>query len=279
MSLSYITLQNNQIYNKNKIISKIKLLGKGHFGEVYKYDDDIVVKFVKDPREVLILQFFDSKHISCDIVGAKLLGISDGYFVIAMPEMSGDLSNFIVETSKEMESIMIIISKIILCIENNNLIYTDLKLDNILYKKVDSEMQLVIGDLGGFYDINSNLDPISINPIPYLMYSPEKKKRVDKNRKGLFFDKSDYSVLGLCRVFIQLFGKEFEVIDGNYTFDLSNVPQNIQNFLMKYINKIKFSYEKIDLNDFISDLIVMKQKDPDVPIIHDHTKHYVVSSY
>jgi len=165
-SIINITIHSGQKFN----LKFTKKLGEGSSGHVYKLEDNkmkvsIAVKFGKNDEETLIAEALNRSN--CNVLRVKAIGKpiinsldnskleNFGYF---MDLADGTLRNYVIRkvksgegiTFEEMINIVETIRKQIVCIYelNNNYVYTDIKLENILYKCTRDNVVFILGDLG-----------------------------------------------------------------------------------------------------------------------------------
>tara|TARA_R110002074_G_scaffold146791_6_gene296885 strand:+ start:5009 stop:6223 length:1215 start_codon:yes stop_codon:yes gene_type:complete len=148
------------VYN-NVDLCNIKFLNKGAYGMVHQYSGggyNIAVKsyFNKNDGEIKISKLLNKLNIPCKIVNSKLFKRGNEY-VAAMELMNGPLSKMkgkFVNTN-----LMLVIKEIashLKCLNDNNLVYTDLKTANILFKCIGKEkISVCLGDIGGICQKNS----------------------------------------------------------------------------------------------------------------------------
>ena len=148
--------QNNYkiMYKKKEEFDKIKFLNKGVYGEVFKYSNknyEIAIKKFNSNKdsEIKIIRMLKKIKIPCNIINSKLLKYENEYMA-AMDLMNGPLSEIGNKlNNNNLLQIIKSIAKILLCLENNKLSYTDLKTANILFKCIDNKnIKIVLGDIG-----------------------------------------------------------------------------------------------------------------------------------
>ena len=147
-------------------LQKSKILGQGSYGKVIKYTDrknkvSLAVKFAKDKDEEEVSN--NLKNIGCEILRVKFckeIRRSDGFNYVFFTELAdGDLEKWVkkypggipVET---VNNILKSIWKQLNCLLQHGMLYTDLKLRNILFKCDDPEhlgekdVRIILGDIG-----------------------------------------------------------------------------------------------------------------------------------
>jgi hypothetical protein len=149
----------------------ISVIGRGGLSLVLLYANDkykLVIKLYvawkrgnlkleNDEREISVIEKINNDGINCNQVNIRILdpgettgGIKKSVLGV-MNYMNGDLSSFISSKPDEgqIKRIILKLALDLKCLVDNNLYYTDLKLQNVLYKCIDSyNMLLFIGDLG-----------------------------------------------------------------------------------------------------------------------------------
>ena len=148
------------VYN-NVDLCNIKFLNKGAYGMVHQYsggDYKIAVKsyFNKNDDEIKISKLLTKLNIPCKIVNSKLFkrGTEN---VAVMELMNGPLSKM--KGKFKNTNLMSVIKEIashLKCLNDHNLVYTDLKTANILFKCIGKEkLSVCLGDIGGICKKNS----------------------------------------------------------------------------------------------------------------------------
>lgn len=143
----------------------VKQIGQGSFGVVNLYAtyddkqniiDAIVIKKIatsSNDNEESIVGFIKHHNIRCDILNARVLGVSGTHIYILYPFYDGSLDDIRVQLIKlEHTEKLKIISKILeqlVCLYRHGLLYTDLKLQNTLYKCNGGNIDVCLSDLGG----------------------------------------------------------------------------------------------------------------------------------
>jgi len=147
------------IYNKKIDLCNIKYISEGSFGTVYMYSDKdekykIAVKNYYDNTddEINIYKLLLDRGVDCNIINMKIIEYRpyfSKYYVGVMDYMHGSLSDL--KGSVDKELFLPMIKEIALsldCLKKKKLSYTDLKLDNVLYKCNGDKIKIVLGDIG-----------------------------------------------------------------------------------------------------------------------------------
>lgn len=160
-----------ELYYNNDKMKKIKMIGEGSFGKVYlfQYKENSIVIKIPDKEiyidyEVDIIKYYLPKNICNDYI-IPLRVITDqakNNFVI-MQEANGDLSNLKLD-ERLIFKIIIQVAKTLICFMKKDIIYTDLKIENILYKCKNNRISIYLADIGSFAKENDIL--IGGNYIP-----------------------------------------------------------------------------------------------------------------
>ena len=154
---------------KNKVTGNtlrfVKQIGQGGFGVVNLYAtydnkqniiDAIVIKKIatsSNDNEQSIVGFIKHHNIRCDILNARVLGVFGTHIYILYPLYDGSLDDIRVQLIKlEHTEKLKIINKILeqlVCLYRHGLLYTDLKLQNTLFKCNGGNIDVCLSDLGG----------------------------------------------------------------------------------------------------------------------------------
>lgn len=242
------------IYN-NIIFNNIKFINKGSYGNIYelsnnKEDIKIAIKiFNKNTdNEIQVLKNMKKNKIPCNIINSKLFNINNIFFSI-MNLLNGPLSKLNGKFNKlGYDNILKIIKNICIhleCLNKNNLSYTDLKTDNILYKCINKEnINIYIGDLGGICKKGNNQNACTWLPWEYRYYNgfPECKETTMVWQVGVV-------ILELLKINTKSFyWDNIRIIDEN---DFLKILENIiNNKKFKYITNCKIDIKIFILNIF-----------------------------
>jgi hypothetical protein len=137
---------------------ELETLGSGSYGTVKKYTYNSIkyaVKSFVNPNddEISIVKFFE-KVYNCSVVNARNI-ICKKSSLVLMEIMDGDISDLMREGDISDENVVYIIDTLkaqIQCLlshkKSSDLAYTDIKPENILYKYVNGNLRVKLGDLG-----------------------------------------------------------------------------------------------------------------------------------
>ena len=155
-------------YKKDKTnieLNEKKLIGEGSYGKVYHYFNkkhnlNVALKTFSDPEdyEIEVITAIQRKNIDCNILSCKLLTTPDPYYsasninTIACELYSSSLDNYeLLELLTLKDKILIIkqLANDLLCLEKKKMVYTDLKLENTLFKCLsNTKFKVTLGDIG-----------------------------------------------------------------------------------------------------------------------------------
>ncbi len=156
--------------NKNIELCKIKFLSQGSNGKVYLFTEKpktmnkkpqykIVVKtfFNKNSDEIKIIEYLEKNKIDCNLINARLLKIPNNEYITIMNFMEGDLENLLGKLKDpDIQNIINKVLNTLQCLLKQDLVYIDLKLQNILYKYDENKnIDVCIGDIGGICKKNT----------------------------------------------------------------------------------------------------------------------------
>ena len=161
--LSKITInKKGQVFFDTTLVTK-KKIGEGKFGKVFRVDkpEPFVLKeiAVKNSQEELAFLNAVKKYkkllnqnIPCNMVNGRLVLKSKRYAYVAMDAMDDTLKALVQKTcltSMEILNIALHTCRMLVCLKQLGYYYTDIKLNNMLYKETpDGAIYLVLGDYG-----------------------------------------------------------------------------------------------------------------------------------
>ncbi len=152
----------------------------------------VAVKTYKNPNdlEITIVSQLQDQGIDCNLINSRIVE-SNGVIVCLMDYMSGPLSR--ISHTMDIQTIFLCIKQLAYyldCLAQKNLSYTDLKTNNILYKCVNGELKLVLGDLGSICDYGQS---------GTMTYPPP-----ESFQTGTFFCNEPSMIWGLGMIMFQL---------------------------------------------------------------------------
>jgi len=268
ITLDKISLGTYSILYDNKVVRHRQTIGMGGFGKVYKYFDDnlygkqvvFAIKYTQDHNEAEIVSKINV--LKCNVIPAKIIGkvsytelqkfISVEKFfdseketyIIALPFMSGTLQNIqqdIISSSLNRKVLLLTtIVKMLKCLHDKKYLYTDIKLENFLFRcSKKNVMTITLGDIGSIISTESK------ESYFVYTYSPP--------AKDILFDKS-IMVWQLCVLCLEMF--VFKRLEKTYTVGqmeilLKNYLPNNFSPVMIYILK---NFKTISLEDIEKNL-------------------------
>ena len=152
----------------------------------------VAVKTYKNPNdsEITIVSQLQDQGIDCNLINSRIVE-SNGVIVCLMDYMIWSvISNF---TYNGYSNYFLCIKQLAYyldCLAKKNLSYTDLKTNNLLYKCVNGELKLVLGDLGSICDYGQSGTMTYPPPESYLT--------------GTFFCNETSMIWGLGMIMFQL---------------------------------------------------------------------------
>lgn len=116
-------------------------------------------------REILLIEQLDKlmDRELCNSVNAKILTLNNNIknkeiTCVAMELMDGTLKDLEFESIEKNFAILQGIARLLQCLIDHNLSYSDLKTQNLLYKCYDNnKMKIVLGDLGSIFTLDSEV--------------------------------------------------------------------------------------------------------------------------
>lgn len=145
------------LYYKGEIMRKKKII-EGGYGRVYLFElgfHSVVIKVPKDDvyadEEIYIVKNLLPKKCNQYPIPLKISKDQVGNNFILMQEANGDLADIVNKLEERLIlKIILEVAKMSKCYLEKGIIYNDLKLENILYRCKDNNMELFFGDLGSF---------------------------------------------------------------------------------------------------------------------------------
>ena len=190
----------NKLYYGSVPIVRVKEINKGGNSVVYKctymyYNKEkhFAFRMNIDGEEDELLEIeknpIKKKLVACNksLVPFRIVKDQSGVPYMVMQLVSGDVYD-IVEVLTYKEKIVVIkkITKGLECFYNEGLVYTDLKLENILYKKVKNKTCIFIGDLDSFFIKGSNYSTVTYPSLETLTNKEKATKGLLLYTIGIF---------------------------------------------------------------------------------------------
>jgi hypothetical protein len=144
---------------KESILKPYKIVGRGAYGEVILCRDEtetinVALKISKDNNEYKMVQELSKLGDVCGIAGMRHIyrNGSDNFYV--MNVYDGDLKFWLYHNINKLTllnriEILISILSQYECLTKYGLCYTDIKLENVFYRCVASQLVIHVGDIGG----------------------------------------------------------------------------------------------------------------------------------
>jgi len=197
---------NFKLYYKGHLMKKVKILGEGTFGKVILYQADNNFLAIKINHEgVPINDEIDSfnkllpKVCKYSIIPLKIVKDQRANPFLIMQMADGDLKDL--KLSKILKiKVLVTVSKALNCFLKKGIIYMDLKLENILYKCVDSKITIYLGDVGSLAEIGTLFENGEI-------VAPESKK------SGEFVANEAYLLYTFGIFILEIFGYRIENLE------------------------------------------------------------------
>ena len=184
----------------------------------------VAVKTYKNSNdsEITIVSQLHDQGIDCNLINSRIVE-SNGVIVCLMDYMSGPLSQ--ISHTMDIQTIFLCIKQVAYyldCLAKKNLSYTDLKTNNILYKCVNGELKLVLGDLGSICDYGKS---------GTMTYPPP-----ESYSTGTFFCNEPSMIWGLGMIMFQLMNvKMSQAYRARYNSMYRNNPLLLESAINKLI--------------------------------------------
>jgi serine/threonine protein kinase len=144
------------LYYNGKKMKKTKILGEGSTGIVYlfEYSDNRVAIKIPDSEtyvdyEVDIIDDYLKNICEDNIIPLKIIDDQVGNSFVVMQEANGDLSDIKMD-ERLIFKIIFRVAEMLICFLERDIIYFDLKLENILYKCQGNNINIYLADIGAF---------------------------------------------------------------------------------------------------------------------------------
>lgn len=159
------------------VLNKKVLIAQGNYGAVYKISDETEkIKFAaktyfdQDDSEITILEKLSEKNVECNILSCKLLKTkfydnqSQEKYISICELYNGELNVNIIKkmTISTKLGVILKLAKDLKCLLNKGFYYTDIKIQNTLYKCLEEKIKVTLGDVGSICD--DSIDCIATFP-------------------------------------------------------------------------------------------------------------------
>ena len=158
-------------------LTEKQFLGDGSFGAVYrlydksqKYNVALKTYYNNHDNEIKILKQLKVKNVDCNLLSCSLLQKSNGNYISICELYSNNLvklqSQFKKMTIEEKLKIFKQLTNDLYCLYKKGFAYTDIKLENTLYKCINkNKIKIAFGDLGSICNIGKTIATISNPPF------------------------------------------------------------------------------------------------------------------
>jgi len=144
-------------------IGAIIMIGDKFYKILDIKEEDIIIESVD--REILLIKQLEKSmdRELCNSVNAKILTLNNNMkknevTCVAMELMDGSLHDLKFESIKKSFAILQGIARLLQCLIDHDMSYSDLKVKNLLYKCYGSnKMKIVLGDLGSIFPLDSEV--------------------------------------------------------------------------------------------------------------------------
>ena len=293
INLNIINNQNNfEIINQNKnseiFDTNKKIIGKGGFGIVFKYMKNINIKVAdkiieKKNKEIYDKEVYYLKLLKNSPIHNYIIEIYDnfeddkGNFHIIMEPYDGNLKDLMKEKFKNgfdlniVQKIMKIINNVVKYLyEELNILHNDIKPENILFKYLDKDKEIIEIKLCDFGLVCPNQKNLITNKIEGTPIYWDSHKNEPYNKKIFLYDTemNELKVLGNVMYELAYNNKNFEEIKNKLNFiqdeDFKNIieytcllPDYLKPFFSNYFSLNFFkkiypsnnNYESIKLSN------------------------------
>jgi serine/threonine protein kinase len=175
------------VFHKGKKMKLVKKITSGANGEVLIYKKDeysvVVKKSIEDPyEEPLIISKFLEKSGYCDhyIIPFRLIFDQNNNPFVIMQEANGSLDSLKL-TDDIKKAVIVVMAEFLQCFIERGLIYSDFKLENMLYKCEGKKLCIFLGDIGSFEQVGK-LNITVTHPPPESL-----EKRVSNSKEMAYY--------------------------------------------------------------------------------------------
>ena len=226
------------LYYKDKKMKRTKLLGEGDYGKVYLYsieNIELVIKITKPnisiDDDTSTVENYLPKKCKESVIPLRI--IKDKYknpFLI-MQIADGDLKGIEVDEKLKF-AILINLADSLDCLLKKGIIYTDLKLENILYKCIEDKLAIYLGDVG-------SLDKYGETFTNGFIVAPE-------SRNNSFTANKAYLLYTFAVLILELYN--YDIRDIKEFYKDKDIDKNIKTLVKSYSTKNPKNREKFNLS-------------------------------
>lgn len=145
---------------------------------VYKSNNVSMFKFLDNPRheslyrndrDVTVINILKGLGTDCNVIPVKYLGSKDQNQYVVMPALTGSLDDVLdgliaLDPLYRLQILFNLVNSI-MCLNDNDLYYTDLKPGNILVRCMNGRIVLMLGDIGSI-SMESETDEMTLTFMP-----------------------------------------------------------------------------------------------------------------
>ena len=173
------------LYYQGERMKQERKLQEGGYGAVYLYrkgDKQVVVKkafrnHLEEPEKLTGLLKKAEECKQDYIVPIKIIYDQARNPFIVMQRANGDLLDIIDETNNQFRyRLAAHLIKTIMCFDKEDICYSDLKLENILYLVQDKEIEIYLADVGSFCNYGDEDFTATFVPPEYFLQNSRKWK-------------------------------------------------------------------------------------------------------
>jgi serine/threonine protein kinase len=188
-NVNYVKSTDTFFYNKEPLLKTIIPNVNSSRGTFYKLQGtqnellEFIIKHFEeeDEFEEEAMAFELLKNVDCKVIEGKI--VSRELKMIAMPSLDGDLSTFISDPKlapSVVADITIRLAEILKCLYSKNIVYTDIKPANVLYRcRGGNRFDMFLGDVGDIINFDKNAEGVRYFTATYPWYEVERKNYWD----------------------------------------------------------------------------------------------------
>ena len=244
----------------NNVWTRSKFIAEGTYGKVYEYKsynpdyEDLAVKFFMESdedveHEISMISHFN-KYQCKGFIKSGILDLMNGQKAVVMEKIDGDLTNLdFSELDDPIGSLMDLRNFLVestKCSMKKNLIFLDIKGENMAYKKCKDGYKFTFIDYGSFIGVYDTRNAVATYGINGELY------------KENYFDNQILFIYGVCMMLLSLkictksykmssnFDKFVEKLEDEEDIEVTNyLPESNYNRIRK-----RFKYYMKSFDDF-----------------------------